>query len=103
MFVRFKYTTTLKEKAHYLWPDSRGRTLDNVSCRQHQSRSFLAYGIAVKAERRMIAKVGRVVCSEEPRLGVAVTVYGVRTSQVPRGGEMVPPHLDQHLLHLSRS
>jgi hypothetical protein len=71
MFVRFKYTTTLKEKAHYLWPDSRGRTLDNVSCRQHQSRSFLAYGIAVKAERRMIAKVGRVVCSEEPRLGVA--------------------------------
>jgi hypothetical protein len=32
-----------------------------------------------------------------------VTVYGVRTSQVPRGGEMVPPHLGQHLLHLSRS
>jgi hypothetical protein len=26
-----------------------------------------------------------------------VTVHGVRTSQVPRGGEMVPPHLDQHL------
>jgi hypothetical protein len=32
-----------------------------------------------------------------------VTVYGVRTSHVPRGGEMVPPHLGQHLLHLSRS
>jgi hypothetical protein len=32
-----------------------------------------------------------------------VTVHGVRTSQVPRGGEMVPPHLNQHLLHLSRS
>jgi hypothetical protein len=42
---------------------------------------------------------------EEVRPGGAtpVTVYGVRTSQVPRGGEMVPPHLDQHLLHLSRS
>jgi hypothetical protein len=35
--------------------------------------------------------------------GRDVTVHGVRTSQVPRGGEMVPPHLDQHLLHLSRS
>jgi hypothetical protein len=32
-----------------------------------------------------------------------VTVCRVRTSQVPRGGEMVPPHLDQHLLHLSQS
>jgi hypothetical protein len=37
------------------------------------------------------------------RQGKYVTVYGVRTSQVPRGGEMVPPHLDQHLLRLSRS
>jgi hypothetical protein len=35
--------------------------------------------------------------------GRFVTVHGVRASQVPRGGEMVPPHLDQHLLHLSRS
>jgi hypothetical protein len=33
---------------------------------------------------------------------VVVTVYRVRTSQVPRGGEMVPPHLDQHLLRLSQ-
>jgi hypothetical protein len=32
-----------------------------------------------------------------------VTVHGVRTFQVPRGSEMAPPHLDQHLLHLSRS
>jgi hypothetical protein len=31
-----------------------------------------------------------------------VTVHGLRTSQVPRGGEMIPPHLNQHLLHLSR-
>jgi hypothetical protein len=29
-----------------------------------------------------------------------VTVYGVRASQVPRGGEMVPPPLNEHLLHL---
>jgi hypothetical protein len=32
-----------------------------------------------------------------------VTVHGARTSQVPCGGEMISPHLDQHLLHLSRS
>jgi hypothetical protein len=31
----------------------------------------------------------------EASKGEHVTVYRVRTSQVPCGGEMVPPHLDQ--------
>jgi hypothetical protein len=45
----------------------------------------------------------KVVPAASSNVGECVTVHGVRTSQVPRGGEMVPPHLDQHLLHLSQS
>jgi hypothetical protein len=32
-----------------------------------------------------------------------VPVHGVGTSQVPRGGEMVPSLFNEHLLHLLRS
>jgi hypothetical protein len=35
-----------------------------------------------------------------PQLGGCVTVYEVGTSLAPRGGVMVPPPLDEHLLHL---
>lgn len=31
--------------------------------------------------------------------GTSVTIYGVRTSYVPRSGVMVPPALDKYLLH----
>jgi hypothetical protein len=37
------------------------------------------------------------------RLALIVTIHGVRASYVPRGSDMTPPPLDEHLLHLSVS